>query len=394
MIQQHNNFSLYKPSGATNTFSSNGNLFLLCPGKKNSIQIDHQQISSNLTEVSCANAKFVINEFGDVDSMNRINCTKGVQADINSKKQQKCSSTGHIIEVGFKLTKKHFVPTFKVCFDNSTWTPIWSKHVINGKSIQCKFTATRLLKRLYKTIDVRFFYVSVNVKENGRREFKSTGLPTTANPSDAYKKATQINHFTQSIGSAQTQNYFSSTSFLSRGHLTPDADFVFPSGQWSTYFYLNVCPQFQSVNAGNWLRVESLARKLAQNYDVEMEIFTGVYDNLKLRNSAGHLKSMYLTADKKYAVPKWIWKIIKNPSTNAAIVMITLNDPFAEENDVEEFCTNVCDKASLNSNHLQTMRKGYTFCCELLDFRRIVTNLPPEATAGNLLSCSNVVLDD
>lgn len=238
------------------------------------------------------------------------------------------------------------------------------------------------------------FYVSVNVKENSRREFKTTGLPTNAHPSDAYKKATQINHFTELLGLAQTETYFGSTSFFARGHLTPDADFVFPSAQWSTYFYLNTCPQFQSVNAGNWLRVESLARKLAQHYDVELEIFTGVYDNLKLKNAAGKLKSMYLTADEKYKVPKWIWKIIKNAATNSAIVMITLNDPFARENEVVEFCTNVCDEAFLNSKHFTTMRKGYTFCCSVSDFRRVVTNLPPEATAANLLSCSNVVLDD
>lgn len=237
-------------------------------------------------------------------------------------------------------------------------------------------------------------YVSVNVKESGRREFKTTGLPSNARPSDAYKKATQINHFNDLIGTAQTQVYFASSSYLARGHLTPDADFVFPSAQWSTYFYINTCPQFQSVNAGNWLRVESLARKLAQHYDVEMEIFTGVYDTLELENSFGNLKSMYLTVDEKYQVPKWMWKIIKNTATNSAIVMITLNDPFRNEDQIEEFCTNVCARAYVDSKHFKTIRKGYTFCCELLEFRRVVRTLPPEATAGKLLSCSNVVLDD
>ncbi|KAG4072508.1 hypothetical protein HA402_004597 [Bradysia odoriphaga] len=268
---QHNNFSLFKPSGETNTFSSNGNLFAFCAGKKNSIQIEQHPINSNLTEITCSNANFLVSEFGDVGNLNKINCTKGVQADISVKKRQTCSSKGHIIDVGFKLTNKVFLPTFTICFDNTSWTPIWSKHVINGKSI--KF----------------------NVKENGRREFKAIGLPTNARPSDAYKKVTQILHFTELLGTAQTETYFSSNSFLARGHLTPDADFVFPSAQWSTYFYLNTCPQFQTVNAGNWLGVENLARKLAQHYDVEMEIFTGGYDNLKLENAAGDLKSMYLT---------------------------------------------------------------------------------------------------
>lgn len=145
-LVQHNSFSIYKPNGATNTFSSNGNLFAFCPGKKNSIQIEQQQINSNLTQISCANAKFVIDGFGDVISLNKINCTKGVQADISLKKQQKCSSIGHIIEVGFKLSSKIFLPTFNICFDNTSWTPIWSKHVINGKSIKCKSTSTLVLQ--------------------------------------------------------------------------------------------------------------------------------------------------------------------------------------------------------------------------------------------------------
>lgn len=81
------------------------------------------------------------------------------------------------------------------------------------------------------------FYVLVNVKESSRREFKTTGLSHNARPSDAYKKTTQINHFEELIGATQTQTYFTSNSYLARGHLTPDADFVFPSAQWSTYFY-------------------------------------------------------------------------------------------------------------------------------------------------------------
>lgn len=136
LVQNRNNFTIFTPSGQTNYFLANENLYLFCPGKKNSIQIEREQINSNLTEVSCSNAKFLINEFGDVNNLNGINCTKGVQADISLRKQ-KCSTTGHTIDVGFKLTNNIFLQTFKICFDNTTWTPIWSKHVINGKSIKC-----------------------------------------------------------------------------------------------------------------------------------------------------------------------------------------------------------------------------------------------------------------
>lgn len=137
LVQHQHNISLFKPSGETNTFSSSGNLLAFCPGKKNSIQIEQHPIDSNLTEITCGNANFLVNGFGDVGNLNKINCTKGVQADISVKKKQKCSTTGYIIDVGFKLTNTMFLPTFTICFDNSNWTPIWSKHVINGKSIKC-----------------------------------------------------------------------------------------------------------------------------------------------------------------------------------------------------------------------------------------------------------------
>lgn len=142
LVQHRNNFTIYQPSGQVNSFSGNENLYLFCPGKRNAIQIGGEQIRSNLTEVSCRSAKFVINDSADVNNLNSINCTKGVQADIIAKKQ-KCSTTGQVIDVGFKLTNNIFLPTFKICFDNTTWSPIWSKHVINGKSIKCNYHLTR-----------------------------------------------------------------------------------------------------------------------------------------------------------------------------------------------------------------------------------------------------------
>ncbi|KAJ6648590.1 hypothetical protein Bhyg_03820 [Pseudolycoriella hygida] len=364
--KQANNLTIFRPSGQVNRFSSNEKLHLFCPGKKNFIQIKGENVSLNSAEVVCNNRQFQINGFGNVN-FSEVNCTKGVQTEIKIKRH-KCSRTGRIIEVGFKMANNNFLETFKVCFENETLSPLWSNHIINGK------------------------FINFNVKERSRREFKATGFPSDASPSEAYKKTVQINHFKELIGIKQTVTYFSSTSYLARGHLTPDADFVFPSAQWSTYFYINASPQFQSVNSGNWLRVENLARKLAQSYNVDMEIWTGMYEILKLENSRGELEMMYLSANGKYPVPKWLWKIVKNTSTNSAIVFITLNDPYRSVDEVEEFCPNVCAKASVDTKHFKTMTQGYTFCCDLTDFRQVIRVLSPEATAHNLLSCSNIRL--
>lgn len=81
------------------------------------------------------------------------------------------------------------------------------------------------------------------IHENRRVNFKIDGIPKRAKAEVNYRKQAQIDHFNKVLG--RSQHYFTNTSFLSRGHLTPDADFIFSSAQFATYFYANVCPQFQ-----------------------------------------------------------------------------------------------------------------------------------------------------
>lgn len=212
------------------------------------------------------------------------------------------------------------------------------------------------------------------------------------NPATSYTKTAQIKHFKKVLGSGQS--YFTSTSYLARGHLTPDADFIFPSAQFATYFYVNACPQFQSVNGGNWLRVESLVRHLAQHYNTDLLVATGSFEQLQLPDHNGQLSNLFLSTDNGIIVPKWLWKVVKNQNINAAIVLITLNNPFSSIENVEEFCENICAKAFLNSKHFRTMSKGYTFCCEIGDFQRTVKSVPNDLMAPNVLSCNNVKFDE
>lgn len=196
-----------------------------------------------------------------------------------------------------------------------------------------------------------------------------------------YTKKNQVAVFENLFGASQ--NYINNTMFLSRGHLTPDADFIFAYEQLSTYYYANVAPEFQSVNGGNWVRVENMARSLAGGYGTNFQIFTGYYDNLILQN-----RQIYLDQTRKIEIPKWFYKAIKNIETNAAIVVITLNNPFAKLRDINEFCPNVCERASLNNRNFKNIKRGYTFCCEVSSFTSIVNDLPSNFTANSLLNCA------
>ena len=56
----------------------------------------------------------------------------------------------------------------------------------------------------------------------------------------------------------------SSTNFFAKGHLSPDAAFIYQLEQYATYYFINVAPQFQSFNAGNWKALELANRQMAK----------------------------------------------------------------------------------------------------------------------------------
>lgn len=203
--------------------------------------------------------------------------------------------------------------------------------------------------------------------------FKITGVPKRAKPEQNYRVRNQLNHFRQTLG--QHQKYFTNNTYLSRGHLAPDADFIFSSWQFATYFYANVCPQFQSINGGNWVSIETIVRRLAEQQQTNLNIYTGAYDQLELPSESGNLVPLFLSDTNQIEVPKYLWKIVHNPRTQSAIVFITLNNPYANKREVSEICPSVCGQANISDNKFNTVKKGLSYCCEYHTFARIVPSL-------------------
>ena len=56
----------------------------------------------------------------------------------------------------------------------------------------------------------------------------------------------------------------SGTNYFAKGHLSPDAAFIYDAEQDATYYFMNVAPQFQSFNNGNWKSLEMATRKYAE----------------------------------------------------------------------------------------------------------------------------------
>ena len=68
---------------------------------------------------------------------------------------------------------------------------------------------------------------------------------------------------TNNMGAVQIiENSSSGTNYFAKGHLSPDAGFVYNVMQDATYYFVNVAPQFQSFNNGNWKSLEYAVRDL------------------------------------------------------------------------------------------------------------------------------------
>lgn len=178
--------------------------------------------------------------------------------------------------------------------------------------------------------------------------------------------------------------------------MAADADFVFSSAQFATYFYVNVAPQFQAINAGNWLRVEKIARNLAMNYETDLVVYTGTIGQLKLpgmgKTTVSSQKAVYLHENKKLIVPQYFYKIIVDERAGSAIVFVTSNNPFLHRVAMRPFCEDVCQRSGLDMKQFSDVRKGFTFCCEYSAFMEQVDISPFRHNIQRLLSCTNIVL--
>uniref|UniRef100_A0A182QV83 DNA/RNA non-specific endonuclease domain-containing protein n=1 Tax=Anopheles farauti TaxID=69004 RepID=A0A182QV83_9DIPT len=179
--------------------------------------------------------------------------------------------------------------------------------------------------------------------------------------------------------------FVSSLSYLARGHMTPDADGIFRTWQWDTYFYVNVAPQWQKVNGGNWLTVEKAVRSVADRLQGDVLVYTGTAGILTLPHENGTDVPITLNVN-GITVPKWTWKIVKSPSENAAIAIITNNDPYRTSIQYSDLlCDDICRLYGWYVPSFNTFSKGFTYCCTVSSLRSVIPTIPVDATAPNVL---------
>ncbi|XP_005182498.2 uncharacterized protein LOC101891113 [Musca domestica] len=352
-------YELFKPSGKTTELSDGTKLLLACTGSKNVIVSEKK----STLELTCSGDQFVDANNNAYDLKDLV--CKSIPSPTLRVTDESCSQNrGVIHQPGFTVNKKFYGPVFEICYNNDIEHTYYTHNTINGATIDNA------------------------ISESTRRSFSAKGMKyTTTKTNKYYTQANQVELFKKLFGSKQT--YIDGSDYFARGHLTPDADFIFGYEQLATYFYTNVAPEYQLINAGNWLRVEELARSVAASYGDDLETYNGYLGQLQLEKSNGQLIDIFLDDGKKIEAPKYYFKVLLHKPSDEGIVFVTVNNPFAANGEAEEICENVCDQADLKHDNFPTLSKGYTFCCRLEEFKLSYDALPEDVEAGKLMTRKN-----
>ncbi|XP_001989630.2 uncharacterized protein LOC6563174 [Drosophila grimshawi] len=167
----------------------------------------------------------------------------------------------------------------------------------------------------------------------------------------------------------QNQQYIRNNRDLviNRGHLTASSDFLFGDQAAGTFKYLNVVPQFQSINDGNWRFIEEWVRTQIPSNSV-LNVRTGALGVLSLADSSSRrtLRQAYLAGPNQNPVPTWMYKIVRDATNRPLHAFITYNNVFVRARPRQPANCQTPIPCPLNLRNTAAM--GYTYCCDPATF--------------------------
>ena len=277
------------------------------------------------------------------------------------------------IEVGFEV-ESDFYKLIDVCFDDVLYTTLYAKEtIVSG--------------------------IAGYQKGFPRPSFVQDSFFPGMSVDTIYTRNTQRQTISGLLGSTLLgDQYIHPTDdyYLARGHHSANADFVYVSQQRATFHFVNVAPQWQTFNGngGNWEKLEFSVRAYADSRKLDLVVYTGTYGILTLPNVNGTETELYLYVDsnnnKAIPVPKLFWKAVYDPKSQAGVVFVGINNPYVSDPQRDYLiCTDVCSKLSWLNWDQANIKKGYSYCCEVDDFRSTVKTLPDFPISGLLAEAEN-----
>lgn len=149
----------------------------------------------------------------------------------------------------------------------------------------------------------------------------------------------------------------------------------------ATFWYTNASPQWQTFNGNNWNSLENDCRSFAGRINVNLDVYTGTWGSATLPDINNNEQTLYLNVNGNYRqmpVPQIFWKVLYNPATQAGVAFIGLNNPYQDPSTISRDirCTDICSQISWLTWTQKDIIKGYSYCCEVNDFRNAFPDLP------------------
>jgi hypothetical protein len=317
----------YLPEGADGivTLATGQTMLLACPGNTNGF--NNTNIGLRTALATCiSGTTFFVNSV----SYNFSNfACRSIPFHTERYSGSTCyNGTKRHIEIGFEV-ESNFYKLIDVCFDDVLYTTLYVQAtIVSGiAGFQRGFPRPNFIQGNF------FRNMSVNT---------------------LYTQNTQRQTISGLLGSTELVDQFivpATDYFLSRGHLSAKADFVYGSQQGATFRFVNAAPQWQTFNAGNWERLESSVSAYADTKILDLVVYTGTYGVATLPNVNGTETELYLYVDsnnnKAIPVPKLFWKAVYDPESQAGVVFVGINNPHISEPKGDYLiCTDVCSKIS------------------------------------------------
>eukprot|EP00088_Acartia_fossae_P004726 TRINITY_DN12039_c0_g1_i1.p1 TRINITY_DN12039_c0_g1~~TRINITY_DN12039_c0_g1_i1.p1 ORF type:complete len:466 (+),score=83.33 TRINITY_DN12039_c0_g1_i1:41-1438(+) len=338
--------------------------------------------SASSVELTCKDGDFVTADNKKV-SVEKATCSRRQEPRL-LKTQEECSSIGgdgrtsdfadlFTVQIGFMIGDK-FIEQIRLCQDEKVYATIWTNHTVHGQSIDFRdIDDSRPSFRIDNTYLKRFFTWTTSTSMNSY-----------------YSKKTQATTIKKLLGHNEIngkpviETSSRGTNYFAKGHLSPDAGFIYNINQDATYYYFNVAPQFQSFNNGNWKALEINTRDLASSLGKDVSIWTGTHGVLSYADKYGEMTDiyLYLKDQTRYVpAPLYYWKVVYDPTTQTGAAFIGLNDPHATEPPTE-LCDNVCSSMSWVDWSITELDAGYMYCCSIESARKAIPSIPDLQTTG------------
>ncbi|BET02641.1 Endonuclease_NS [Nesidiocoris tenuis] len=346
---------------------ANKKILLTCPGQNNKLKLGNSEV--NEAEATCSStdgvANLVIN--GKSYKIDSLKCKERVTP-YEYISNERCNGDGTILKLGYMINNKiHDLIT--VCHRLADGMTYFSSHILDGSHFPQRGNGG---KRHDEEGRPQFSF-------HNRALFK--GFP----PYKYYKDAVELSALSQAIGSSAAQSVFNprDDKFFAKGHLSPNADFMLENWRDVTFLFVNVQPQWQEVNGGNWNEVEIATRYNAAATGKKYQVITG---------TAGHLtpksKSVSLDTDnERIPVPESYTKLIREVDTNKCIAFVSTNFP---QNDAPAMkCRDIC-AANKWPSLKSAAKEGFVYCCSYEEFlKNFAESAPRVDCSGGVLVNEN-----